>query len=188
MSDSTGGASSGGGDRPVLAGPPSGMDAEDRELLRIATDVLVRRYRTGVHEVAAALRLADGSVVTGLHVEASAGRASVCAESAALSAAVVAGLPVVSVVGVLRRPGGTMHLIEPCGVCAELLGDHAPDARVWVAVGDGFGPVGVAELLPFRRRRSGRAAAGAVPSPSGTRPSGTSPSGPSTFGSATPEV
>ncbi len=165
-------------DRPVLAGPPSGMDAADQELLRIATDVLDRRYRTGVHEVAAALRLADGSVVTGLHVEASAGRASVCAESAALSAAVVAGSPVVSVVGVLRRPGGTMHLIEPCGVCAELLGDHAPDARVWVAVGDGFGPVGVAELLPFRRRRSARAAAGAVASPSAT----------STFGSATPEV
>lgn len=143
-------------DRPVLDGPPSGMDAADRELLAIATDVLERRYRAGVHEVAAALRLVDGTVVTGLHVEASAGRASVCAESAALSAAVVAGAAVESVVGVLRRPGGTLHLIEPCGVCAELLVDHAPEARVWVAVGDGFGPVGVAELLPFRRRRTAR--------------------------------
>jgi cytidine deaminase len=57
---------------------------------------------------------------------------------------------------VLRRPTGTLHLIEPCGVCAELLGDHAPDATVWVAVDDAFGPVRVAELLPFRRRRTGR--------------------------------
>ncbi|QSB24959.1 hypothetical protein [Curtobacterium sp. 24E2] len=47
MSDSTGGAPSGGSDRPVLAGPPSGMGAADQELLRIATDVLDRRYRTG---------------------------------------------------------------------------------------------------------------------------------------------
>lgn len=154
-------------DRPVLDGAPAGMSTEDRELLDTASAVLDARYRTGVHEVAAALRLADGSVVTGLHVEASAGRASVCAESAALSAAVIAGVPVVSVVGVLRRPGGTLHLIEPCGVCAELLGDHAPDARVWVAVGDGFGAVAVSELLPFRRRRAARPAAG-TPSVSAT--------------------
>jgi cytidine deaminase len=132
------------------------MGDADRELLSTALALLEARYAQGVHEVAAALRLADGRIVTGLHVEASAGRASVCAESAALSAAVVAGSPVVSIVGVLRRPGGATHLIEPCGVCAELLGDHAPDAVVWVAVGDGFGPVRTAELLPFRRRRAAR--------------------------------
>ncbi|SMH48805.1 cytidine deaminase [Rathayibacter oskolensis] len=143
-------------DRPVLAGAPEGMSAGDRELLAIATGILDERYRERVHEVAAALRLADGRVVTGLHVEASAGRASVCAESAALSAAVVAGSPVVSVVGVLERPGGSRHLIEPCGVCAELLGDHAPEATVWVAVDAAFAPVRVADLLPFRRRRAAR--------------------------------
>lgn len=145
-----------GAERPVLDGPPAGMDDGDRELLHTARALLDARYRQGVHEVAAALRLADGRLVTGLHVEASAGRASVCAESAALSAAVAAGSAVVSVVGVLRRPGGSHHLIEPCGVCAELLADHAPDAVVWVAVGDGYGPVRVHELLPFRRRRAAR--------------------------------
>lgn len=143
-------------DRPVLDGPPAGMSAPDRELLGTASAILDARYRTGVHEVAAALRLADGRIVTGLHVEASAGRASVCAESAALSAAVVAGSPVVSIVGVLQRPGGSRHLIEPCGVCAELLGDHAPDATVWVAVADALAPVPVATLLPHRRRRAAR--------------------------------
>jgi cytidine deaminase len=145
-----------GGERPTLDGPPAGMSAEDRELLAAAMQILESRYAVRRHEVAAALRLSDGRVVTGLHVEAGAGRASVCAESAALSAAIIAGSPVVSIVGVLRRPTGTLHLIEPCGVCAELLGDHAPDATVWVAVDDAFGPVRVAELLPFRRRRTGR--------------------------------
>jgi cytidine deaminase len=144
--------------RPVLDGPPPGMGEGDRELLAAAEAILDARYTAGVHEVAAALRLADGRIVTGLHVEATAGRASVCAESAALSAAVIAGSPVVSVVGVLRRASGTTHLIEPCGVCAELLADHAPTATVWVAVGTGFGAVGVAELLPYRRRRVGREA------------------------------
>ena len=143
-------------ERPELTGPPAGMTEGDRELLEVASRILDARYRQGVHEVAAALRLADGRVVTGLHVEASAGRASVCAEAAALSAAVVAGSEVVSIVGVLQRPGGSRHLIEPCGVCAELLGDHAAEATVWVAVGDAFAPVRVGELLPFRRRRAAR--------------------------------
>jgi cytidine deaminase len=143
-------------DRPVLDGPPEAMEEGDRELLERAQAILDERYVQGVHEVAAALRLADGRIVTGLHVEASAGRASVCAESAALSAAILAGSPVVSLVGVLRRPGGTRHIIEPCGVCAELLGDHAPDASVWVAASEGFAAVPVAELLPFRRRRAAR--------------------------------
>ncbi|WKK72737.1 hypothetical protein Q0F99_07445 [Rathayibacter oskolensis] len=143
-------------DRPTLGGPPAGMPEGDRELLEAASGILDARYREGVHEVAAALRLADGRVVTGLHVEASAGRASVCAESAALSAAIVAGSPVVAIVGVLQRPGGSRHLIEPCGVCAELLGDHAPEASVWVAVDDAFAPVRVAALLPYRRRRAAR--------------------------------
>jgi cytidine deaminase len=134
------------------------MGEDDRELLAMAENVLDARYRAGVHEVAAALRLADGRVVTGLHVEATAGRASICAESAALSAAVIAGSPVVAVVGVLRRRSGSKHLIEPCGICAELLADHAPDATVWVAVGEQFGAVAVADLLPFRRRRVGREA------------------------------
>jgi cytidine deaminase len=142
--------------RPLLDGPPVGMSESDRELLDAAVGLLEARYRVGVHEVAAALRLADGRMVTGLHVEATAGRASVCAESAGLSAAVIAGSPVVSIVGVLRRPAGSLHIIEPCGVCAELLADHAPDAFVWVAVGDRFAPVAVKELLPFRRRRVGR--------------------------------
>ena len=145
-----------GSNRPVLDGPPAGMGDDDRELLAVALEILDARYLVGVQEVAAALRLADGRIVTGLHVEATAGRASVCAESAALSAAVIAGSPVVSIVGVLSRQGGSRHIIEPCGVCAELLADHAPDASVWVAVGDGFAPVGVQELLPFRRRRVGR--------------------------------
>jgi cytidine deaminase len=147
-------------DRPELAGVPAGMGADDAELLACARELLERRYRAGRHEVASVMRLADGSIVTGLHVEASASRASLCAEGVAIGAAVqavggdVGGIA--AVVSVLRRPGGTWHVIEPCGVCAELLAEVAPAARVWVAVGDGVAPVEAVELLPFTRRRSAR--------------------------------
>lgn len=147
-------------ERPDLVDVPPAMGADDAELLVRARKVLERRYRAGRHEVAAAMRLADGSIVTGLHVEASASRASVCAESVAIGAAVQAVGDdeggIVAVVSVLRRPGGTWHLIEPCGVCAELLAEYAPASRVWVAVGDGVGPVAAAEMLPFLRRRAAR--------------------------------
>lgn len=142
--------------RPELGVAPAGMTTADGELLAEARVLLDGRYVAGVHEVATAFRLADGAVVRGLHVEASASRASICAESAALSAALVLGSPVVAIVSVLRRPGGTLHLIEPCGVCAELLRDHAPEAKVWVGVDEGFTRIGVRDLLPFARDRSAR--------------------------------
>lgn len=142
--------------RPLLDGIPEGMDDSDAELLARALDLLRRRYVAGRHEVASAFRLADGSVVTGLHVESSAGRASICAESAAVSAAAASGHAVRSIVSVLRRPAGTEHLIEPCGVCAELLTEHAPGARVWVASRGEHVAVEVGALLPFAHVRSGR--------------------------------
>jgi cytidine deaminase len=60
---------------------------------------------------------------------------------------------VVSSVSVLRRLGGTRHVIEPCGVCAALLSDYWPEARVWVTRGDDTMAVTAAELLPAKRRR-----------------------------------
>lgn len=142
-------------ERPELDGVPRGMSPADAELLTEALALLDSVYVAGRHEVASVMRTTDGTTVRGVHVEASAGRASVCAEGAALAAAITSGSPTVeAIVSVLRRPSGTLHIIEPCGVCAELLGDYAPDARVWVAGGGSFAAIRVAELLPARRARS----------------------------------
>jgi cytidine deaminase len=143
--------------RPELDGPPAGMGEGDAELLSTALALLGRVYRVGRHEVVAAFRMSDGAIVTGVHVDGTARRSSVCAEGAASGAAVAhaAGgrVGVVSVVSVLRRPAGTEHLIEPCGVCAELLSDYWPDARVWVTEGDDARAVLVRDLLPHKKVR-----------------------------------
>jgi cytidine deaminase len=124
--------------RPVLDGPPAGMGQDDAELVGRARELLDAAYIVGRHEVATALRLADGSVELGIHVDGTARRSGVCAEGVAVGNAIAraarAGVTadVRAVVSVLRRPSGTEHLIEPCGVCAELLSDYWPDARVWV--------------------------------------------------------
>ena len=145
-------------DRPSVAEVAHAMPPADRELLVTASALLSRRYVERRHEVAAAARLASGAVVTGLHVEASQGRASICAESGVLSASAAAGDPVRTLVAVLRRPDGGDYLIEPCGVCAEILADHCPDATVWAARAGVAEPVHAADLLPFRHVRIARLA------------------------------
>lgn len=140
-------------DRPPLARPAEMGDA-DAELLAASRDLLARVYREGRHEVAAAFRLEDGAIVTGVHVDGSARRSAVCAEGVAAGNAVAdGGGRVVAAVSVLRRPGGTWHVIEPCGVCAEMLSDHWPDARVWVTRGEAIVATTMADLLPAKRRR-----------------------------------
>ncbi len=145
-------------DRPTTSDVAAAMPPEDQELLGVAADLLALRYVERRHEVAAAARLASGRVVTGLHVEASQGRASICAESGVLSAAAVLGDPVRTVVAVLRRPDGGSYLIEPCGVCAEVLADHCPDATVWAARQGTAAAVPVTDLLPYRHVRTARLA------------------------------
>ncbi|MFJ6654369.1 hypothetical protein ACIQLJ_16385 [Microbacterium sp. NPDC091313] len=140
-------------DRPPLARPVEMGDA-DAELLAEAQDLLARVYRRGRHEVAAAFRIEDGAVVTGVHVDGSARRSAVCAEGVAAGNAVAhGGGRVIAAVSVLRRPGGTEHVIEPCGVCAEMLSDYWPGARVWVTRGELIVVSTMSDLLPAKRRR-----------------------------------
>jgi cytidine deaminase len=111
------------------------MGADDVELLETAQRVLGRVLVPGRHEVAAALRTADGQVFTGVHVEGSCRRSSICAEGVALGTArggVTGELDVVAVVSVQVKPADRFRVIAPCGVCRELISDYSPDARVWL--------------------------------------------------------
>lgn len=146
--------------RPLARRTPE-MDEADAELLAAATALLDRVYVPGRHEVVAAMRTADGAVHLGVHVDGSARRSSVCAEGVAAGLVIAHGAQgqtpgsseVTSVLSVLRRVEGTTHVIEPCGVCAELLTDYWPDAGVWVTRGDDILRVSAADLLPGKRTR-----------------------------------
>src|SRR5579872_6661816 len=109
----------------------AGLSPADRELVAIARELLDARAAPGRHDVAAALRTTSGAVYRGLHVESSIGRASICAEGAAMGAAAVAGdIAIDTIVAVLRTADGGWRVISPCGVCRELIADYAPDAQV----------------------------------------------------------
>jgi cytidine deaminase len=145
---------------PAAVTAPADMPDADVELLRSAEALLAASWITGRHEVATALRLRDGSVHHGVHLEGSCRRSSVCAEGIALGAARSARpdgpLDVLSVVSVQVKPAGRFRVIAPCGVCRELISDYAPGARVWLTEPDTGLVVARAalDLLPEKTRRS----------------------------------
>jgi len=143
--------------RPVPA--PRHMPAADVELLRLAESLLEKVYVHGRHEVATALRTTGGGVFTGVHLEGSCRRSSICAEGVALGAArggLPAGAPLAVdvVVSVQIKPADTFRIIAPCGVCRELISDYSPDAIVWLIAGDGPAPMKALDLLPEKTRRA----------------------------------
>ncbi|MFF2050539.1 hypothetical protein ACFVU2_02965 [Leifsonia sp. NPDC058194] len=76
---------------------------------------------------------------------------SVCAESTAVANAKLAGEEgIVTIVAVGLGEDGVPRVINPCGVCRELVPSIAPEVRVLVDGGDGT-VVAVAspELLPM---------------------------------------
>jgi cytidine deaminase len=108
--------------------------------------------------VATALRTADGAVYTGVHLEGSCRRSSICAEGVALGTAragITPGAPleIAAVVSVQIKPAGQYRIIAPCGVCRELVSDYSPDARIWITAEDGILAIAALALLPHKTRR-----------------------------------
>ncbi len=139
--------------------PPPQMSEEDIRLLQTAQELLARVWVQGRHEVATALRTVDGAVYTGVHVEGSCRRSSICAEGVAMGTAragLQPGLPlhVEAVVSVQIKPAGQFRIIAPCGVCRELISDYSPDARVWITSDRGVEAVAELDLLPSKTRRA----------------------------------
>ena len=134
------------------------LDADDHALIAAARAVLTEHYRPLRHMVAAALRARDGRIWTGLHLGATVGRLSVCAEAVALGRALLEGDGSVATVVALRHPkpeedDRELAVVAPCGACRELIVDY--DAEAMVIVPGPLAPlkVPVRALLPLPYRR-----------------------------------
>jgi cytidine deaminase len=140
----------------AMSSPP--LSAADHELISFAHDVLARHYKLFWHTVAAAIRGRDGRVWTGLHLGATVGRLSVCAEAVALGRALLEGDGAVDTVVAVRHPkpdetDRELAVVPPCGACREMFLDHCPDAWVIVLGAGGLTKQPVRDLLPRPYRR-----------------------------------
>ena len=135
------------------------LQPADLSLVEAARAVLVKHYRPHWHTVGAALRSRDGRVWTGVHLGATVGRLSVCAEAVALGRAILEGDGTVECAVAVRHPKPEesvreIAVVPPCGACREMLVDFDPDADVIVPARGGWQRMPVRSLLPMPYQRS----------------------------------
>jgi cytidine deaminase len=121
----------------------------DAELLAEAEAARIAAYAPySQFQVGAALLADDGTVQRGCNVENASYPAGICAERAAIAAAITAGrrrFVAIAVAG----PDGVA--ITPCGICRQVLSEFSPDGRLRVIARDASGAIRattIATLLP----------------------------------------
>lgn len=93
----------------------------------------------------AAIETAQGTVFSGANVENASYGATVCAERVAIFCMVAAGERNVTRVAVYTEAS---ELTMPCGLCRQVLVEHAPNAEVIVAGPSGHKKTTIAALMP----------------------------------------
>jgi cytidine deaminase len=133
----------------------AGMDEAREELIAAARRAMESAYAPySCFHVGAALRFADGRVVSGANVENASYGLSLCAETTAVASAMSAGarggLEAVAVVG--GPDGITGEPVTPCGRCRQVLSELAQlggtDPLVWCVGEAGVLELRLSELLP----------------------------------------
>ncbi|GAA1421154.1 hypothetical protein [Agrococcus citreus] len=121
----------------------------DAELIEAAAALLSRVHDPDAVRVAAAARGISGAVHLGVSLATS--RVKVCAESSAVANARIGGdEAITTIVSVGLGTDDVPHVINPCGVCRELIPKFGQDLRVLVDTGDGVVAAATpSELLPM---------------------------------------
>jgi cytidine deaminase len=91
------------------------------------------RFPDDDHRGAAAMLLADGTILTGTSPDAINPAVEVCHETEPYCAAHRLNQRIVASVCLHRKPGGQVVVLSPCGVCRERLAVHGPSVLVAVA-------------------------------------------------------
>jgi cytidine deaminase len=118
----------------------------DEELLKLANEVRERAYAPYSHfKVGAALLCADGTVFTGVNIENSTFGPTVCAERTAFFKAISEGYHDFVKIAVTCDK----EYCSPCGVCRQVMAEHAPDLEILMGNPQGtFKRMTIRELLP----------------------------------------
>jgi cytidine deaminase len=115
-------------------------------LQRAATKALAHAYAPySGFAVGAAIQTKSGAVFTGCNVENASYGATICAERAAMAAAVAAGereLVALAISSKAKRP------TPPCGICRQCLAELAPSLSIRSYAGSTHAQYSLSSLLP----------------------------------------
>jgi cytidine deaminase len=120
---------------------------DKQNLIKLAKEARARAYAPySQFAVGAALLTKSGRVFVGCNVENISFRLTMCAEQAAVAAAIIEGeveFEAIAVVAESRQP------IVPCGACRQVLAEFSPHMEVIIAtVGGASETLPLSELLP----------------------------------------
>lgn len=127
--------------------PMSPIELKDKELIENARSIINKRFKEDFHHVGAALRTKSGKIFSSVHLEAYVGRVAVCAEAIAIGMAAAAGDTELETIVAVDRKG---RVVPPCGMCRELISDHAPGCKVIIAEAE---IMTISQLLPRKYQR-----------------------------------
>jgi cytidine deaminase len=125
------------------------MTLSDLCLINTAREALARAYApySGLR-VGAALLTEQGQVFSGANVENASYGLSLCAERAAIAAAVAGegpGMRIKAMAVASDRPGP----LAPCGACRQVINEFGPEALVIFPGEEGLVETPISELLPY---------------------------------------
>ncbi|MXN61415.1 cytidine deaminase [Bacillus sp. BGMRC0062] len=110
------------------------MDGEQlNRTVDACRDLIEQRFPGAEERGAAAMLLADGTVLTGTAPDAVNSAVEVCHEIEPYAAAFRLEQEIVASVCLHRDEAGRFLVLSPCGVCRERLAVHGPDVLVAVA-------------------------------------------------------
>src|ERR1700728_1642554 len=124
-------------------------DAALESLLKMAREAAEKSYSPySGFRVGAALRLADGEIVTGTNVENVSYGLTICAERSALVTAVSRFGPMIRIAAVAVANLNNAAS-PPCGACRQMLSEFVqPEALVAFPAADGQRTMPFSEILP----------------------------------------
>ena len=121
-------------------------DALRTELLAAARAVAANAYAPySGFRVGAVVRAADGRTFAGANVENASYGLTICAERAALAAAIASGARELTHLALVCLDADEKPCL-PCGACRQWIAELAPDAQI--LAGDVDRPYRIADLLP----------------------------------------
>lgn len=124
--------------------------SEHQDLVGAALGALARAYAPySKFRVGAALETAGGRIYAGANVENSSYGLSICAERAAVCAAVAAGDREFVRIAVVTSRG---EATAPCGACRQVLAEFAPDLEVLLVARKRVKRVRLGEIFPLAFR------------------------------------